>query len=492
MAEEKGKKQYLYGAAVQGIQDFIYQTNELKDIVGASELVDAICTTAFDEFADGDDSHSIVRAAGNIKYLFTDEATCAKAVRDFPKKVQLMAPGITISQAVVEMDGAFSQAVDELESKLRTQRNRPVRSATWGLQGVRRSRKTGQPAVKMEKGEYQDKATVQKRKMNNVLKVCEKAFGHEVKAADVAFDIEDITSQNDWIAIIHADGNGLGKVIQKVGGDMKQFAAFSRELDELTQSAAVQAYEKVMEGRVGEGRIPLRPVVLSGDDLTVIIRGDLAVPYTKAFLKHFEEKTTQSEVIKGAVEEGKGLTACAGIAFIKSSYPFYYGYQLAEDLCNRAKKRAKAIHADLAPSCLMFHKLQDSFVESYEEIAKRELTPCAGHTFEFGPYFLNEQAGYWTINDLEQSQKELESEEGNAVKSHLRQWVGLIYKADGLGKAKQKQDRLENILSNGALKKLVSDLLTGVKIENGDNKVPFRYPVYDVLALHAITNQTTR
>lgn len=30
---------YLYGASVQGIQQFIFQTNELKDIVGASELV---------------------------------------------------------------------------------------------------------------------------------------------------------------------------------------------------------------------------------------------------------------------------------------------------------------------------------------------------------------------------------------------------------------------------------------------------------------------
>ena len=33
---------YLYGASVQGIQQFIFQTNELKDIVGASELVEFI------------------------------------------------------------------------------------------------------------------------------------------------------------------------------------------------------------------------------------------------------------------------------------------------------------------------------------------------------------------------------------------------------------------------------------------------------------------
>lgn len=44
------KTKYLYGAAVQGIQGFIFQTNKLREIVGASELVEEICTTAFNEF----------------------------------------------------------------------------------------------------------------------------------------------------------------------------------------------------------------------------------------------------------------------------------------------------------------------------------------------------------------------------------------------------------------------------------------------------------
>ena len=30
---------YLYGASVQGILDFIFKTNKLQEIVGASEIV---------------------------------------------------------------------------------------------------------------------------------------------------------------------------------------------------------------------------------------------------------------------------------------------------------------------------------------------------------------------------------------------------------------------------------------------------------------------
>lgn len=493
-----GKKRYLYGAAVQGIQEFIFQTNELKDIVGASELVEMVCTSAFDDYADlknhEEDPNSIVRAAGNIKYEFDEMEKCRKAVREFPKKVQSMAPGITISQAVVELkEGNFDVAVDELENKLRIQRNHPMRSSTWGMLGVRRSRKTGLPAVVKVKDDYLDDATFKKRKDRGdaTVRVCEKAFGAvsgTLNKNEIAFDIEEMTNLNDWIAIIHADGNGLGQVIQKIGRNKEELAKFSKKLDELTRQAAVKAYEDTMEEDVFSyfnRCIPVRPIVLSGDDLTVIIRGDLALTYAESFLRHFEEVTVQA--MSGIVEEGKGLTACAGIAFIKSSYPFYYGYELAEALCGRAKKRAKEINSTLAPSCLMFHKVQDSFVESYDEIVKRELMPCDDVSFEFGPYFLKEQKDYWKISELKNDVTLLDNDEGNAVKSHLRQWLSVMHNG-GKAQAAQKRKRLMSMLdSNSKLKTLTEDLMTGIALDKIE-----KYPVYDVLALHSVNSQVTR
>ena len=160
---------YLYGAAVQGIQEFIFRTNELKHIVGASELVEQICTTAFDEFAKN--GESVVRAAGNIKFIFDRQEDCAKAVREFPKKVMTMAPGITISQAVTiyETNGEFGNAVDKLEERLKTQRNKVPQSVTAGLMGIKRANNTGLPVTKVEKGiderpVYLDDATSAKLK----------------------------------------------------------------------------------------------------------------------------------------------------------------------------------------------------------------------------------------------------------------------------------------------------------------------------------------
>jgi len=203
---------FLYGAAVQGIQSFIFQTNELKDIVGASELVNKICLDLFEKFAIN--GENVVRSAGNIKYLFDNENDCRTAVREFPKKVLTMAPGITVSQAVVvynEQKDDFGKVVDALESRLHIQRNKPFPSLTTGLMAMERSRKTGMPAVKRENSDILDLATIKKRnssynRSQNVnQKLSEDAFGFArgtLNKKRIALDIDKIAGKNDWIAIL--------------------------------------------------------------------------------------------------------------------------------------------------------------------------------------------------------------------------------------------------------------------------------------------------
>lgn len=522
----ENKEKFLYGASVQGIQSFIFQTNKLKEIAGASELVEEICTSKFAQEVYSSpkityekaketlrgDKNAITFAAGNIKYIFESEADCQKVVLNFPKVISEFAPGITISQAVVKFkDDDFANAVNELENRLRTQRNKPMRSATLGMIGILQSRQTGLPAVmKSNKGEeYYDAGTRAKlfidlegTKDRTALNLCKKAFGDETISKDqVAFDIEKMTDKNDWIAIIHADGNGLGQIVQKIGTKDQLFKEFSQNLDIATANAAIAAYDAVKSKFEGKDIIPIRPVVLSGDDLTLICRADLALEYTKTFIEEFENGTKKElgEIIEqnNVFEFGEvrdRLTACAGIAYIKSSYPFYYGYELAEALCTYAKKDAKDNDniregKELPQSCLMFHKVQDSFTENYDEISKRELQPHPDISFEFGPYYLREKTNRWTINELIDKADKLKGKEGNAVKSHLRNWMSLLYYNKEM--AKQKLERLKSMTS---MKEFINEV-TDVKEERKrkvDNKTVTHYPVYDILAIHTINTQTTK
>lgn len=501
---------YLYGAAVQGIQGFIFQTNDLKDVVGASELVEQICTTAFNELVG--EQPNIIHAAGNIKHVFDSKEQCEKVVREYPRRVMNMAPGITFSQAVVALDDnkSFADQIEQLEKNLRIQRNRPMPSTTLGLMAIKRSPKTGLPArpisaeqrkkLGFKPRELVDRGTIKKREASDNMLLVNKCFAQaNLNRNDVAFDIEDMTLKNDWIAIIHADGNGLGQVVQAVGNKQAEFREFSRLLDEATTEAANKAYDAIHEQF--EGIIPIRPVVLGGDDLTVMIRADLAVPYAKAFINAFED-ATEAKLGQILQEQGvfngrqRKLTCCAGIAFIKSSFPFHYGYDLAEQLCEQAKKDAKdashLLEGGLAPSCLMFHKVQDSFVESFSKIEKRELLPNDESSWKFGPYYLNkiETEDRWTIDKLMETVKQLDEEDENArvVKSHLRQWMTLMH--ESRANAERKSDRVESILSDKQ-RQLWQSIMTFSERLDEKNKSRKHYPSYDLLALHTVVYQET-
>lgn len=478
---------YLYGAAVQGIQEFIFRTNKLSDITGASELVERICTQYFEKVlgkSTVNNSNAIINAAGNIKYIFTDKNECEQVVRKFPKYVLTKVPGITISQAVVEYDpqGDFPAQVLELETKLRIQRNRPMRPTSLGLLGIKRSTETGLPLKQQPKGQYCDEQTVAKRGIieETNKNLCKKAFGETVKLEDVNFNTDRMIGENDWIAIIHADGNGLGQVVQKVSKNGKKaFREFSVALDEANRIAAQKAFERIKtEFNLKDNDIPVRPIVLSGDDFTIICRAEFALEYARYFIENFETETKT---------RGYDLTACAGIAMIKSSFPFYYGYEMAEELCSKAKKDSKSglTDQDLAPSSIMFYKIEDSFTENFDDIENRVLTTHTGNVlkYAFGPYYVHDvkPATRWTVQNIIDVAKELEADdkESNAVKSHVRQWLGIRFKDEGA--AEQKLNRMNTILSSKT--KLIEKLT---------NAVEGRVPAFDVLALHTVKNQSTK
>ena len=492
---------YLYGTGVQGIQRFIFQTNKLKDIVRGSEVVEAICTTLFRELFEEDfkEENLIIGAAGNVRYLFDDRDTCARIVRTFPRRVMTTAPGIVISQAVVEYSGDFAADINRLEDALKAQRNQPPASLTSGALGLRRSPATGLPIVHKwvdNRGGLSDPQVDNKE----TWALAQKSFygkGQEKKIdpKKLPFDVSKLTQRNDWIAVIHADGNGLGQVVQKVGSDPTRYKSFSKLLDKATEKAANDAYAKIAVET--DPVYPLRPVILGGDDMTVIIRGDLAIDYAKEFMRRFEFYTSQGELGKiiELATNSRHLTACAGVAFIKSSYPFYYGYKLAEELCSVAKKEAKS-HAGQgwrADSCLMFHKVEDSFVQTYDDIQRRELRPTDGASFKYGPYYLHKISNnYYTIDDLQSCSQALDQTESDGVKTGLRRWISVLHKGENM--AQQHLKRMKMVF--GAAGADLSDKLTSPVIRDTDalgkpGHMKY-YPVFDVLSYHSITSITTR
>jgi hypothetical protein len=75
-------------------------------------------------------------------------------------------------------------------------------------------------------------------------------------------------------------------------------------------------------------KLPLRPVLLGGDDLTFLCDGRIALDLAATALR---------QISSGECPHLGKLSACAGVAIVRAHYPFARAYELAEKLCTNAK-----------------------------------------------------------------------------------------------------------------------------------------------------------
>ena len=203
------------------------------------------------------------------------------------------------------------------------------------------------------------------------------------------------------VGVIHIDGNGVGAIMRDLG---RAFDTVDARLDSLKD----EAYERrdnpcsinddrfqwfVMEvnyrldGIVKEGvarswadveclakddgdddvaLVPVVPVLVGGDDVTVYTDGRYAIPFAEAYIRHYEELTEKDELLKqlavvADAETPGPLTASAGVVIVGRNFPFHIAYDLAEELVSRGKKLGKKPVASPC-STIDFHVLRDTTV----------------------------------------------------------------------------------------------------------------------------------
>ncbi|MCT7496021.1 Cas10/Cmr2 second palm domain-containing protein [Aliarcobacter cryaerophilus] len=456
---------YLYGVSIQGIQEFIFKTNKLKEIIGASKIVEDMDSIKFKKDYDlKEEPEVLLQAAGNIRLKFNNIEDLEKIVKNFPKDIMLKAYGITISQAVVEDINDYKKDSMELEKKLKIQRNKVSLPLDFHFNILKQNSRTALPLVDKDK----DKATEQK------IERFEQYAKKEAK--NTIFNIEDLSNKKNKIAIIHADGNGLGNIVKEL--NETEIVAFSKKLDEATKTA----YETA-----SSGISKIRKVVLGGDDLTVIIDANNALMFTKIFLEEFEKNSKN-------IYKDYDLTACAGITYCNEKYPFHYAVKLAEELCSHAKKDSKEFAKEnnlkLAPSSLMFHNIQSSNVESFSKFIDDELTINKKENIrcDFGPYYLNKYTNKPIIEDFNEVLKEFSKE--NAPKGRLREWLNDLefdrtYAQNQLNRIKEMSKK--NKWKSDSLSKLYKELKIDKLIVEKDNKQ--KTPIYDILQILSATDE---
>lgn len=373
----------------------------------------------------------ILSNAGNFRAIFDNEKDGQIVVKYLPKLIAKNAYGLQIIQAVVDYDGDYKSTNSKLESRLKIARNKIAFPLDFSLLLLKHNPKTALPLIPQSKnGEKCDKSTFQKLQR---FESFDKAHPNSIN------ELSQLCNDKNKIALIYADGNALGAIVRNL--DKNEMKDFSQKLDSATKDAFKKACESTKENLTQKDSFKIREVICGGDDLVVVCNADIALDFAKNFLAEFEKQTQN-------IHKGKNLNACAGIAFFNHKYPIHYGLKLAKDLCAHAKRDSKAIDSTLPPSCLMFHNIQSSAVQSFENFIKDELTLNANSLgvnsqskavrLDFGAYFLHKLNNSTpTIQDLQNLIAAFRAED--APTSRLRQWLSILESNRNLADNELKQ-----------------------------------------------------
>lgn len=177
--------------------------------------------------------------------------------------------------------------------------------------------------------------------------------------------ITDDTASARDVALIHLDGNGVGQTLMALKTSLKnkdgseyskRMSKFSEILENITGGAVKDTMEAIIRKAGTKENFFFRPLVVGGDDVTVLIEPRFAYDFVINFCKNFYKKSKEAinhkdnkdaitPIADALQKAGKPayLSASGGILFNKISHPFYNSLRIVEGLAEKAKRLTKYI-----------------------------------------------------------------------------------------------------------------------------------------------------
>ncbi|PKO96421.1 MAG: hypothetical protein CVU12_05665 [Bacteroidetes bacterium HGW-Bacteroidetes-7] len=341
---------------VSSIQHYVFGSNKLKDNVGASFIVENIYEVLIKPSSIEQKYLEIGYTGGGNALVFTDSAERAKGIINcFTTELLLKYPGISVEVAIKENfeKNNYKNEIKELFRILKSNKGKynPVNSvSSHGITAI--CNYSSLPAVHIDSyGNLLSSATVTKRLYEEKAKKKEKellnveGLNSEYSFPEEFENLGQKKGEDSHIAVVHIDGNGFGKIFREL--NLEETKNLSEKLKKDVSNSftntliSYKNIEKSIDNILDKHNIhckvlPIRPIVLGGDDVTFVCHGKLGIWFAEKFMENFNKESF-------SYNDNKPFqyTSCAGVAVVNAKYPFFRAYRLAEDLCKSAKIQHK-------------------------------------------------------------------------------------------------------------------------------------------------------
>ena len=450
----------------RSIQRYIYSGNKLRTNVGASYIVDRVFFDVLiddvlkkifpeDNFPEGNDAWDATQdtalawekmnsccvayiGGGNALLLFDSakEDRRVEVVKNFTRKLLVSRPGLKVGAALGELeivDGKLNpENINELYRTLKDNQNNifpavnvPYTGLTlncevngeaanfFGKLGGNKKFYSQETAVKFQ---ISDEANQNLWSRFDEI-FAAKNFPERMSDYRFPFDVDRLGQKEgeNYFAIVHVDGNNMGLKFRACKS-LEERRKLSREIRRKTEGAFADLLVKIIRMKKSGGFddslnldknfLPIRPLIIGGDDITFLCPANMAILFTKTLVEFLDKETSTDAPEHLTAKISRHMDACAGIAILPTKYPFFRGYELAEQLCDAAKKSMrKLLPPDLdakenlsaeeiprGSSWLDFAILHGEQAPTLEQIRSTEYRGSRGN-LHFGAYRLcNENA----------------------------------------------------------------------------------------------------
>lgn len=417
------------------IQDYIFSSNRLKENLGASYIIESKIDEAVNQvlvkiFGDQVNTNWKQRpeqlaitstnhsaeigyiGGGNTLLLFKEKSKATEFIKAFSTELLIRYPGVRTAFGIHEDFNLndFQTCQRQLADHLAQNKSMYFRQTTIPKHGItadcpHSNEVAEHPSIR--DNNYQYISTVVKVKQN-IADEAHNAYNHKWK--NILGDrflfpkeLDDLGQPDEqrYIAIVHIDGNNIGKEFQQCTS-LHKLRALSLKVNQASEQAMKKLIENIVslfpegclqnkEGKKDIGFklksvdelknswfLPIRPIITAGDDITFVCEGRLGVYLAERFV-HFLQNPQNGE---------KPIKSCAGIAIVKAKYPFARAYHLAEELTMEAKKKSRE---DNDGCYLDFLISSSGFSGNLEHIRKQQFKTHSGTDLHFGPYKLDGQ-----------------------------------------------------------------------------------------------------
>lgn len=452
-------KKLLLIMEVSQKQAYIFKNKELKKNIDASYTIDEITSSGYFKkyFLEyyNEEKNLVYSGGGHTILVFDNdveendntgkENQAVRFAKKLSKQIFCDYDGLEVFIKIMDYNENDdpSKNIQNLMKKLeekRAVRRASFRQGTFGMEVSKGEAERVFDSEKKEKEAEQRKKDAENRREKRIREEKKKIQEEETTHYELVTQLEKLggnKDDNNFIAVVHIDGNLMGKKVQENDKELRKILdrisdpekkldmyrekkqEFSEKIDKLFKGAYSDMQDAVkkqiengnlkdlsLEEVVNEEKqinFPVRRIITAGDDICFVSEGrigiECAVEYMKALWKRSKGENS----------------ACAGVAIVHQSYPFYKAYEIAESLCSSAKKYNASLDKEgCANACAIdWHIEYGEMYGGLDEIRKHYVD-ADGKSILARPYFVcgkaeyEGKAGNRTYADFKQTMEEME------------------------------------------------------------------------------------